>query len=59
LSDLATVLARLAPDDRRLLALRYVAELTSDEIGQSTSISAGAVRHRLMRLLARLREELT
>lgn len=59
LADLATVLARLGPDDRRLLSLRYVAELSSDEIGRSAGISAGAVRHRLMRLLARLREELT
>jgi RNA polymerase sigma-70 factor (ECF subfamily) len=59
LADLAAVLAGLGPDDRRLLALRYVAELTSDEIGRSIGISAGAVRHRLMRLLARLREELT
>jgi RNA polymerase sigma-70 factor (ECF subfamily) len=58
LADLSAVLSRLVPEDRRLLALRYVAELTSEEIGQSIGASAGAVRHRLMRLLARLREEL-
>jgi RNA polymerase sigma-70 factor (ECF subfamily) len=58
LFDLTTALAKLAPDDRRLLGLRYVAELTSDEIGVALGISASAVRHRLMRLLGRLRADL-
>lgn len=58
LADLTATLARLNPDDRRLLGLRYVAELTSEEIGEAVGISSGAVRHRLMRLLARLRVEL-
>jgi RNA polymerase sigma factor (sigma-70 family) len=51
-------LARLTVDERRLLSLRYVAELSSDEIGKAIGASAGAVRHRLARLLARLREDL-
>jgi len=58
LADLAAALARLTPDDRRLIGLRYVAGLTSDEIGEAVGISGGAVRHRLMRLLADLRKEL-
>lgn len=58
LIDLAAAVAQLAPDERRLLSLRYVAELTSEEIGEALGLSAGAVRHRLMRLLARLKDEL-
>jgi RNA polymerase sigma-70 factor (ECF subfamily) len=58
LIDLASALSRLRPEDRRLLSLRYVAELSSGEIGASLGISGGAVRHRLMRLLMRLKEEL-
>jgi RNA polymerase sigma factor (sigma-70 family) len=58
LADLGDALARLAPDDRALLALRYVAELGSDEIGRALGISASGARSRLERLLARLRTEL-
>jgi DNA-directed RNA polymerase specialized sigma24 family protein len=59
LTDLAAALAKLKLDDRRLIALRYVAELPSEQIGAALGISAGAARHRLARLLARLRAELT
>ena len=58
LADLAAALARLTADDRRVLGLRYVGGFTSDEIGKALGISSGAVRHRLVRLLARLRTEL-
>lgn len=58
LADLGAALARLEPDDRTLLALRYVAELGSDEIGRALGISASGARSRLERLLARLRTEL-
>lgn len=58
LTDLAVALKHLSPDERRLLALRYITEMTSDEIGTALGISAGAVRHRLMRLVSRLRTEL-
>ena len=58
LADLSAALSALSPDERRLLGLRYALELTSDEIGQALGISAGAVRHRLMRLVGRLRTEL-
>lgn len=57
-SDLRRVLSVLDPTDRALLALRYVAELGSDEIGQALGISASGARGRLSRLLHRLRGEL-
>lgn len=57
--DLAGALARLDPADRQLLAMRYLAELGSDEIGRATGRSASGVRARLSRLVARLREDLT
>ena len=56
--DLANALAGLEPDDRALIALRYAAGLTSDEIGRAIGMTGGGVRARLARLLTRLREEL-
>ena len=56
--DLANALATLDPDDRILIALRYAAGLTSDEIGRVIGMTGGGVRARLARLLKRLREEL-
>lgn len=56
--DLAAVLARLRPDERALIGLRYVAGLDSREIGAALGISASGVRSRLDRLLDRLRAEL-
>jgi len=56
--DLANALARLSLDDRALVAMRYVAGLTSNEIGVAIGMSAGGVRTRLARLLGRLREDL-
>ncbi len=56
--DLANALAGLEPDDRTLIALRYAAGLTSDEIGRVFGMTGGGVRARLARLLNRLREEL-
>jgi RNA polymerase sigma-70 factor (ECF subfamily) len=56
--DLANALAGLEPDDRTLIALRYAAGLTSDEIGRAIGMTGGGVRARLARLLRRLREEL-
>jgi len=58
LADLGIALRRLGPDDRSLLALRYVSGLDSNEIGRALGISASGVRSRLERLLARLRTEL-
>jgi len=49
---------RLDPADRGLLAMRYLAGLTAEEIGTATGRSASGVRTRLSRLIARLREDL-
>jgi RNA polymerase sigma-70 factor, ECF subfamily len=57
-ADLRRVLATLDPTDRALIALRYVAELSSDEIGRALGMSSSGARGRLSRLLLRLRGEL-
>lgn len=56
---LDAVLAALDVRDRELLALRYVAGLNATEIAGLRRSSPGAVRSRLARLIARLREELS
>ena len=56
--DLINALARLDPDDRALLALRYVAGFDSSELARATGRSASGTRARLARLLGRLRTEL-
>jgi RNA polymerase sigma factor (sigma-70 family) len=56
--DLQRALAHLKPDDRRLLALRYVAGLDSTEIASHTGLSASGVRSRLARLVDRLRTDI-
>ena len=56
--DLMNALARLDPDDRALLALRYVAGFDSTELARATGRSASGTRARLARLLDRLRTEL-
>lgn len=57
--DLSAAVARLDPDDRALLAVRYVAGFDATEIGTAMGKSPASVRQRLKRLLDRLREELT
>ena len=57
-SDLRRVLESLDPTDRALIALRYVAELSSDEIGRALGMSSSGARGRLSRLLVRLRGDL-
>jgi len=56
--DLARSLRHLNPDDRTLLALRFVAGLDSTAIATHLGLSASGVRSRLARLLERLRGEL-
>jgi RNA polymerase sigma-70 factor (ECF subfamily) len=56
--DLARALQHLSPDDRTLLALRFVAGMDSSEISAQLGMSASGVRSRLARLLERLRGEL-
>ena len=57
--DLANALASLDPGDRVVVALRYAAGLTSDEIGRVLGMTGGGARARIARVLARLRKELT
>ncbi len=56
--DLERALHELGPDDRVLLALRYLAGLDSNEIAVQLGLSASGVRRRLARLLDRLHAEL-
>lgn len=56
--DLQRALSGLKPEDRSLLALRFVAGLDSVEIARHSGISPSGVRSRLARLLARLRLDL-
>ncbi len=56
--DLANALGRLSPEDRSLVALRYAADLDSDEIAPLFHMSASGVRSRLARVLRRLRKDL-
>ncbi len=56
--DLESALARLKPDDRALLALRYVAGFDSNELARATGLSPSGTRARLARLLERMRTEL-
>jgi RNA polymerase sigma-70 factor (ECF subfamily) len=56
--DLVRALAGLSLDERRLLALRYVAGFDSTVIASRLGMSASGVRSRLARTLERLRREL-
>lgn len=56
--DLRSALDSLDPDDRALLAMRYVAGFNATELAQAIGLSPPGTRARLQRLLARLRTEL-
>jgi RNA polymerase sigma factor (sigma-70 family) len=56
--DLQAALERLEPDDRAVLALRYVAGFDASELAAAIGLSASGTRTRLERLLKRLREDL-
>ena len=56
--DLRTALEGLDPDERALLAMRYVAGFNATELSSAIGITPSGVRNRLERLLSRLREEL-
>jgi RNA polymerase sigma-70 factor (ECF subfamily) len=56
--DVRAAMARLEPDDRALLAMRYVAGFDSNELASAIGLSPSGIRSRLERLLKRLREEL-
>ena len=57
-ADLLAAIRLLPPDDRALLAMRYVAGFDATEIGRALGLSASGVRTRLSRLVSRLRMEL-
>lgn len=52
---LVEALRGLAPADRAVLVLRYLEDLSVDEVAQRMGTSPGAVRNRSMRALARVR----
>ena len=56
--DLLAAMDRLEPDDRALIAMRYVVGFDSTELATALGISPPGTRARLSRILARLREEL-
>lgn len=56
--DLRRALAHLSPEDRALLAMRYVVDLGSDELGAVVGTSSSAARMRLSRIVGGLRKEL-
>jgi RNA polymerase sigma-70 factor (ECF subfamily) len=56
--DLRRALAHLSPDDRALVAMHYVVDLSSDELGAAVGTSPSAARMRLSRIVDRLRKEL-
>ncbi|MFC6884511.1 MULTISPECIES: SigE family RNA polymerase sigma factor [Actinomadura] len=51
-------LARLPPQDRAVLVLRYWEDLSVEDVASTLRLSNGAVRNRSMRALGRLREAL-
>jgi RNA polymerase sigma-70 factor (ECF subfamily) len=56
--DLRNALARLDPDDRALLAMRYLAGFEATELANASGRSPSGTRARLARLLHRLEKEL-
>jgi RNA polymerase sigma-70 factor, ECF subfamily len=56
--DLVNAIGHLKPEDRALLALRYVAELESGEIGPLMGMSPSGARGHLSRVIGQLRREL-
>ena len=57
-ADLDAAMLRLPEEQRTLLALRFVAGLTSDEIGQALGKPAGTVRYQIAQARRRLAQEL-
>ena len=56
--DLRAAIERLEPDDRALLAMRYVAGFNATELSGTFGLTPAGIRTRLKRLLDGLREEL-
>jgi DNA-directed RNA polymerase specialized sigma24 family protein len=58
-AEFFALLAELSPQQRACVALRYVGEYTSPEIGEMLGTSAGTVRVQLHRAHAALRQTIT
>ena len=56
--DLRNALRQLSEQDRSIVAMRYLAEMSSEDIGTAVGLSAAGVRTRLARARDRLRGEL-
>jgi RNA polymerase sigma-70 factor (ECF subfamily) len=56
--DLANALRHLKPEDRALLAMRFVAGFDAAEIAAARGMTASGVRGHLSRVIGRLRKEL-
>ena len=56
--DLRSALVMLTPEDRELLALRYVAGVDSTELSRLTGLSPSGTRARLQRIIATLRTQM-
>jgi RNA polymerase sigma-70 factor (ECF subfamily) len=56
--DLANALHHLKPEDRALLAMRFVAGFDAAEIAAARGMTASGVRGHLSRVIGRLRKEL-
>lgn len=59
IESLKPLIAELPPRDRKILALRFVANMTQSEIGEELGISQMHVSRLLARTLSRLRKGLT
>ena len=57
--DLLAAMDRLDPDDRALIAMRYVVGFDATELSAAIGLSPSGTRARLARILARLRQELS
>jgi len=56
--ELAGALARLGPEHREVIALRYLLDLSEAECAAALACRPGTVKSRLSRALGRLRVEL-
>lgn len=56
--DALAAMDRLEPEDRALIAMRYIVGFDAAELGQAMGQTPAATRQRLKRLLDRLRREL-
>ncbi len=57
-AQLAGALARLAPADRLVLALRWFEDMSEQEMAEALGVRRGTVKSRLHRAMQRLRREL-